>query len=127
MEAVAPSVRETDDVDRARRLMQEHGHDQIVVLDDQSRPIGRVSRNLIEGQRGHCRDVMQVIEVSVTPDDNLRTAVSRMFTNEMTCLPCIDVEGNLAGVLTQGDITHLLGRTHRAAAANRTGSIESAV
>ena len=48
--------------------------------------------------------------MTVAPDDDLRTAVSEMFTHDVTWLACVDEEGAFAGHVTQRGITHLLGR-----------------
>ena len=46
-------------------------------------------------------------------DEDLRTAVSTMFTHDLAWLPCVDAEGFYRGQITQRGITHLLGETYR--------------
>lgn len=127
METAAPAVGGGDDIDRAAQLMRDHGQDHIVVLDERRRPVGQFGPGDIQGCRGTCAEFVQTIRATVTPDNDLRTAVSMMFTHDVTWLACVDEAGQFAGHVTQGDITHLLGETHRAAAAReRPPSLEDA-
>jgi osmoprotectant transport system ATP-binding protein len=45
--------------------------------------------------------------------DDLRKAVSQMFTHDQTWLACVDDDGFYKGYVTQRGITHLLGATYR--------------
>ena len=45
----APSVRGGDELDRAAQLMRDHGHEHIVVLDEQQRPIGSSGLGMSRG------------------------------------------------------------------------------
>jgi len=45
--------------------------------------------------------------------DDLRMAVSLMFTHDVTWLACVDGDGLYKGYITQRGITPLLGATYR--------------
>lgn len=126
METDAPSVTGDDDLDRAVRRMREHDDHHIAVLDERRQPVGQIDAVAIVGRHGRCTEFARPIETTVTPDDDLRTAVSRMFTHDSVWIACVDVDGRFAGSLTQSRITHLLGETHRVAAANRASPLEAA-
>ncbi len=129
MHAEAPSVLGEDTLDRAAQLMRDHDHEHIVLTDEPGRPIGQLGLGDIEGRRGSCAEYARTLPVTVAPDDDLRTAVSQMFTHDVTWLACVDADGRFIGYVTQRGITHLLGETYRAAAAaeQRAPSIERAV
>lgn len=120
VQEAAPWVRDSDPLDRAVRLMRDHGHERIVVLDERQRPVGQLSLPHIEGRLGSCAEWIETLQAAIAPDDDLRIAVSRMFTHDMAWLACIDREGRFAGHVTQRGIARLLGETHRAAAARET-------
>ena len=44
--------------------------------------------------------------------DDLRTAVSMMFTHDVTWLACVDDDGFYKGYVTQRGITRVLGATY---------------
>ncbi len=123
----APSVRGGDELDRAAQLMRDHGHEHIVVLDEQQRPIGQLGLGDVQGRRGTCAEYARALAVTVAPDDDLRTAVSQMFTHDVMWLACVDEEGAFAGHVTQRGITHLLGETYRVAAAEARAPSNEAV
>ncbi|HEX7390846.1 MAG TPA: ABC transporter ATP-binding protein [Acidiphilium sp.] len=116
VDGAAPAVDSTDPLDRAVQLMREHGHERIVVLDATRRPVGQLRLPIIEGCHGTCAERIEALQATVTPEDDLRIAVSRMFTHDTVWLVCIDGDGRFAGHVTQRGITRLLGKTHRAPA-----------
>jgi osmoprotectant transport system ATP-binding protein len=115
MHAEAPSVRGEDTLDTAIRRMREHGSEHIVVVDENGRPAGQIRLDKVDGRQGCCTEHAEALPVPVVMEDDLRTAVSRMFTHDVTWLACIDRDGRYTGQVTQRGITHFLGETYRAA------------
>ena len=48
----------------------------------------------------------------ISINDDLRTAVSMMFTHDVTWLACVDDDGFYKGYVTQRGITSALGSGH---------------
>ena len=115
MDGDAPKVRAEDSLATAAALMREHEHRYIVMVGPRGRARGTLS--LAEAEAGpdsakvgeHQRGVVATVRV----DEDLRTAVSTMFTHDLAWLPCVDAEGFYRGQITQRGITHLLGETYR--------------
>lgn len=53
------------------------------------------------------RDVMQREVVSVTPDAQLTAAANILLSQRIDCLPVVDVENVLVGIITSTDFTKL--------------------
>lgn len=105
-----------DDVSRARDMMREAGHKNIVMVGPQGRARGFVHMNDIADTQGRVEEHYQALPTVVNVRDDLRTAVSRMFRHDTTWLACVDDEGFFKGFITQRAISHALGATYRDAA-----------
>jgi osmoprotectant transport system ATP-binding protein len=116
--ANAPAVREDDTLDTAVRRMHEHDHDHVVVVDGAGCPSGCVTLSDAAGRHGLVGEHARALPPPVRLDADLRSAVSSMFTHDAEWLPCIDDAGTFRGQITQRGITHRLGDTYRAAAAD---------
>ncbi|MQQ07767.1 betaine/proline/choline family ABC transporter ATP-binding protein [Epibacterium sp. SM1979] len=105
-----------DDVSRARDMMREAGHKNIVMVGPQGRARGFVHLNDIADVQGRVEEHYQALPTVVNVHDDLRTAVSRMFRHDTTWLACVDDDGFFKGFITQRAISHALGATYRDAA-----------
>lgn len=108
-----PTVTKQDTLDAAGRLMTEREKDFTVVLDRHGRPAAYVTRGTVEAHRGNVADHHVPLVARVNADADLRTAVSEMFTHDITWLACVDGDGRYIGCVTQNGITHVLGETYR--------------
>jgi osmoprotectant transport system ATP-binding protein len=108
-----PSVRAEDGLERAVALMEEHGHISIVMVGPRGRARGVVRLSEARDRRGVVGENHQRLPGVVNLRDDLRTAVSLMFTHDETFLACVDDDGVYKGYITQRGITHLLGATYR--------------
>ncbi|MDQ6618236.1 MAG: ABC transporter ATP-binding protein [Pseudomonadota bacterium] len=111
--AAAPKVTPDDPLARAASLMSEHGQEFIVMVDPAGRPQGYVPREVCRGQEGRVAEYGTRLPATVHLDEDLRTAVSKMFMYDVPWLTCVDREGLFAGVITHRGITRLLGETYR--------------
>lgn len=102
-----------DPVAKARDLMKEAGHKNVVMVGPRGRARGFLHLNDILDETGRVEEHFQALPTTVHPDDDLRTAVSRMFRHDTTWLACVDDDGFFQGFVTQRAISHALGATYR--------------
>jgi osmoprotectant transport system ATP-binding protein len=108
-----PRVRAEDALETAARLMEEHGHVSIVMVGPRGRARGVVRLDAARDKKGTVAEHQEPLPGVVNVKDDLRTAVSMMFTHGVTWLACVDDDGFYKGYVTQRSITHALGATYR--------------
>ncbi|MEO8716433.1 MAG: ATP-binding cassette domain-containing protein, partial [Acetobacteraceae bacterium] len=108
-----PRVHAEDSLEAAVKLMEEHGHAAIVMVGPRGRARGVVRLEEAQGRRGTVAENHEGLPGVIGPGDDLRTAVSLMFTHDVTWLACVDADGFYKGYITQRGITHLLGAAYR--------------
>jgi len=108
-----PRVCAEDSLDTAVRLMDEHGHISIVMVGPRGRARGLVRLEIARERHGLVGEHHERLPAVVHVSDDLRMAVSLMFTRDVTWLACVDGNGLYEGYITQRGITHLLGATYR--------------
>jgi osmoprotectant transport system ATP-binding protein len=113
MQTDAPRVRAEDPIAHAMKQMDERGHITIVMVGPRGRARGFLRRADLDGRTGTCGEHQTALPAVVRIDEDLRAAVSKMFTHDVTWLACVDDDGFYKGYITQRDITHLLGQTYR--------------
>jgi len=113
MDPGAPRVRSEDTLERAAELMAEHGYDHIVFVGPRGRARGSLSLALARAERGTCGEFRTTLKTTVNVHDDLRTAVSLMFTHAVTWLACVDDDGFFKGFLTQRRITQVLSEVYQ--------------
>jgi osmoprotectant transport system ATP-binding protein len=115
MMADPPRVRGEDSLETAVRLMEEYGHVSIVMVGPRGRARGVVRLEAARGRRGLVGENHEPLPGTVSVDEDLRAAVSLMFTHDTTWLACVDRDGFYKGYITQRGITHCLGAVYRSA------------
>jgi osmoprotectant transport system ATP-binding protein len=108
-----PRVRGEDTLDTAVRLMEEHGHVAIVMVGPRGRARGVVRLDAARDRKGLVAENHEPLPGTVNVKEDLRTAVSLMFTHDVTWLACVDDDGFYKGYVTQRGITHTLGAAYR--------------
>ncbi len=108
-----PRVRAEDTLDTASKLMEEHGHLSIVMVGPRGRARGVVRRDVARAKKGGVAEHQEPLPGVVNVADDLRTAVSAMFTHGVTWLACVDDDGFYKGYVTQRSIAQALGATYR--------------
>ena len=108
-----PRVRAEDTLDTALKLMEEHGHTSIVMVGPRGRARGLVRLEVAREKKGTVEEHQEPLPGLVNVDDDLRTAVSMIFTHGVTWLACIDDDGFYKGYVSQRSITHALGAPYR--------------
>jgi osmoprotectant transport system ATP-binding protein len=112
MDPDPPKIRPEDDIRSAVRVMEERKHQNAVVVGPRGRPRGYVHFNDVKDASGVVKEYWAGYPRTVHMDADLRTAVSRMFTHNVTWLACVDDDGRFRGYITQRQITHHLGATY---------------
>ena len=108
-----PTVSKQDTLEKAGSLMTERDKELAVVLDRNGRPVAYVTRGTVEAHRGSVADHHVPLIARANAEADLRTAVSEMFTHDITWLACVETDGRYVGCVTQHGITHVLGETYR--------------
>ncbi|NRP74863.1 Hypoxic response protein 1 [Ensifer psoraleae] len=62
------------------------------------------------------RDVMKIRVIKVSPDNSVKQAAEVMIANHISGIPVIDDEGQLVGLITEGDLLRRTELGHRAIA-----------
>jgi osmoprotectant transport system ATP-binding protein len=74
---------------------------------------GVVRLDAVRDRKGLIAENVEKLPGVVNVNDDLRTAVSLMFTHDVTWLACVDDDGLYKGYVTQRGITHVLGANYR--------------
>jgi osmoprotectant transport system ATP-binding protein len=108
----APTVGQDDTLERAKGLILDSGQRAVVMTDRRGRPKGYIDLNQAESGIGKVAESYSPLVGTVRLSDDLRTAVSQMFTYNVDWLAVVDGEGRFRGYVTQHGITQLLGETY---------------
>lgn len=94
-------------------MMRERNAEVAILLDVRDRAVGHVTAGAIEGRDGVAAQHAEPLRATVAQSADLREVVSVMFANDATWVPMLGPDGSFGGVVTQAQITHLLGETYR--------------
>lgn len=108
-----PFVHAEDTMETAVREMEAHGHISIVMVSALGRASGVVRLDTAREAKGLVGEHVEPLPGIVNVTQDLRTAVSQMFTHGLTWLACVDDEGFYKGYITQRGITQMLGATYK--------------
>ncbi|MFO1147454.1 MAG: ABC transporter ATP-binding protein [Alsobacter sp.] len=108
MMADPPRVTAEDSLETALKRMEEHGHTAIVMVGPRGRARGLVRLDAARDAKGLVGDHREPLPGVVKVTDDLRTAVSDMFTHGVTWLACVDEDGFYKGYITQKGISQML-------------------
>jgi len=108
-----PRVVGEDTLESAVARMQEHGHISIVMVGPRGRARGMIRLDEAQGKRGLVSEHVEPLPGVINIKDDLRVAVSMMFSHGATWLACVDDDGFYKGYVTQRGITQLLGSGYR--------------
>jgi osmoprotectant transport system ATP-binding protein len=108
-----PRVVGEDALETAVGRMREHGHISIVMVGPRGRARGMIRLDNAQGKKGLVSEHVEPLPGVIQVDDDLRNAVSMMFSHGATWLACVDDDGFYKGYVTQRGITQLLGASYR--------------
>jgi len=107
-------VSQADSLSDAFNKMEACGYYHAITLVNKAKqPIGFVSKEATQTRQGQCGEHYLGLKSIISVDDDLRKVASKMFTHDITWMPCVDKEGRMVGQITQRGITHYLGATYR--------------
>ena len=108
------SVSQADSLSDAFNKMEACGYYHAITLVNKAKqPIGFVRKEATQTRQGQCGEHYLGLKSIASIDDDLRKVASKMFTHDITWMPCVDKEGRMVGQITQRGITHYLGATYR--------------
>lgn len=107
-----PSVLAVDPLTLAIQKMSESGHKNIVMTGPRGRARGFLHLNDIKDQKGDVGEHFQALPTTVSPTDDLRVAVSKMFRHDTSWLAVVDEDGFFLGSVTQRAVSHALGAAY---------------
>ncbi|HWJ89396.1 MAG TPA: ABC transporter ATP-binding protein [Pelagibacterium sp.] len=113
MQHEPPRVTADDSLAAAVSIMEESGHQSIVMVGKNGRARGFVQLSVARANKGKVGDHHENLPTTVKPDEDLRTAVSTMFRHNVSWLACIDKDGTFVGYVTLRSITGLLSEAYR--------------
>ncbi|MBV8836402.1 MAG: ABC transporter ATP-binding protein [Alphaproteobacteria bacterium] len=108
----APRVKAEDTLETAIARMQEAGHISIVMVGPRGRARGMIRLDEAREKKGTVAEHVEPLPGVINIKEDLRNAVSLMFTHGVTWLACVDDDGFYKGYVTQRSITQLLGATY---------------
>jgi osmoprotectant transport system ATP-binding protein len=108
-----PRVTAEDTLETAVARMEEHGHISIVMVGPRGRARGMIRIEEARGKKGLVGEHVEPLPGMIRVDEDLRNAVSMMFSHGATWLACVDDDGFYKGYVTQRGITRLLGASYR--------------
>jgi osmoprotectant transport system ATP-binding protein len=94
---------------RAAAMLEQHGLDRIVLLDDSDKPVGYLTSGQLRDVEGalSSRHALPVAQSARTSDD-LRSVVSMMFSCGASSIPATDDDGRFVGYVSQAHILKIL-------------------
>jgi osmoprotectant transport system ATP-binding protein len=108
-----PVVHAEDTLKTAAALMEEHGHNAVVMVGPRGRVRGYVDLATARENRGKVGEHSGALPTTIKASENLRTAVSTMFRHDVTWLAVTDDDGFYTGYVTLRGITRLLSGAYR--------------
>ncbi len=113
MQKAPASVVAEDTVESAIAKMEANDHTSIVMVGTGGRARGFLQLSEVRGKNGAVGDHVEALPGLINVNDDLRNAVSAMFSHGVTWLACVDGEGQYKGYVTQRGISQLLGAGYR--------------
>lgn len=113
MQAAPVSVVAEDSLETAVAKMEANDHTSIVMVGTGGRARGFLQLSEVRGKKGAVGDHAEALPGFINVNDDLRNAVSAMFSHGVTWLACVDSDGFYKGYVTQRGISQLLGAGYR--------------
>ena len=103
---------DTDAVESVVRAMQEGDFNFLLVNDAQDRLKGYVTLRDLFDQSGKVGDLAKPMTITVSPQQNLKDALSKMLTFDIGIVVAVDDDGKLMGVLNTMTLARVVGQTY---------------
>jgi osmoprotectant transport system ATP-binding protein len=103
-----PTARADTSLHEAFTIMDDSDSRYLTVLDGDQRALGFVTRRAARAAEGVCGDKVTAFQMTVSPDDNLRIVLSKMYQFRSSWMPVLDADGHYVGEVTQDSIADYL-------------------
>ncbi len=102
-------------IEEAARIMIERNVNHLPVIDAEGRLVGIVTswdiaRAVAAGVKGSVGEIMTRKVITVSPDDPVEVAATRMEVHNISALPVIDSRRRVLGIVTSEDLSKLIAR-----------------
>jgi osmoprotectant transport system ATP-binding protein len=84
----------------------------LIVADRDQRLLGYVNQYDLRGHKGRVADVVRKLTLTVSPERNLKEALSQMLSYDLGILVAVDEEDHIQGVLNSATLFKLVGATY---------------
>ena len=84
----------------------------LLVVDEEHRLRGYVNIAALRGHQGIVKDIVHPMTLTVTPDRNLKDALSKMLTYDIGIVVAVDEDGRLQGILNTRTLVSVVGETY---------------
>ena len=84
----------------------------LIVADRDQKLLGYVNQYDLRGHKGIVADVVRKLTLTVSPERNLKEALSQMLSYDLGILVAVDEEGHIQGVLNSATLFKLVGATY---------------
>ena len=84
----------------------------LLVTDDDRRLTGYVALEDLRGHKGPIRDASKPMRITVSPEQNLKEALSKMLTYEIGVVVAVDEKKELKGILNTRTLVSVVGETY---------------
>lgn len=84
----------------------------LIVVDNDHKLLGYVNQYDLRGHRGRVREVVRPLSLTVSPDRNLKEALSQMLSYDLGILVVVDEVGRIQGILNSMTLCNLVGSTY---------------
>lgn len=111
------SIDSDETVDKAAKLMKDHGIANVIVVEPEEKPVGIITqrdillRVTVEGgdaTKIKVNEVMTSPLITTKSDTTLLDAIKTMYQKNVRRLPIVDGEGKLIGIVTYRDVLGIL-------------------
>jgi osmoprotectant transport system ATP-binding protein len=84
----------------------------LIVSDREHKLLGYVNQYDLRGHKGRVGDVARKLTLTVSPERNLKEALSQMLSYDLGILVAVDEDGRIQGVLNSTTLSTLVGSTY---------------
>jgi osmoprotectant transport system ATP-binding protein len=84
----------------------------LIVADRERKLLGYVNQYDLRGHKGRVADVARKLTLTVSPERNLKEALSQMLSYDLGILVAVDEDGRIQGVLNSTTLSTLVGSTY---------------
>ncbi len=92
--------------------MLESGLNYLLVLDKEDRIKGYVNIDMLRGHKGKVGDVVHSMTITVSPDQNLKDALSKMLSFDLGIVVAVDDDEKVQGILNTRTLVSVVGETY---------------